>query len=78
MRNSGRARANYERQMQERQSRYHSSDNVIVDPMCDPRHAQHAGLINQASVTTTSAPIKDKRYNHAPLPRVPKSQRFWT
>ena len=78
MRNAGKARLNYERQMQLREQRNRSTDNIIVDPMCDPRHAQHTGLINQYVTTPNDTPTKDKSYHHSPLPRVPKSQRLWT
>ena len=78
MRNSGKARINYERQMRERDKRNASTDNIIVDPMCDPRHAQHAGLVNQYNPSVQASPTKDKSYPHGALPRVPKAQRYWT
>ena len=55
-----------------------STDNIIVDPMCDPRHAQHAGLINQYVPSTNVTPAKDTSYPHGALPRVPKAHRYWT
>ena len=78
MRNSGKARINYERQMRERDQRNRSTDNIIVDPLCDPRHAQHAGLINQALPITDTSVIKDKSYPHSSLPSVPRAHRHFT
>ena len=78
MRNAGKARINYERQMRDREKRNQSTDNIIVDPLCDPRHAEHAGLVNQALPLNNTSVEKDLNYPHAALPTVPKAHRHFT
>ena len=78
MRNSGKARINYERRMRERDQRDRSTDNIIIDPLCDPRHAKHMGLDNQSRPLNNNSVQKDLNYPHAPLPRVPKAHRHFT